>query len=73
MAVTATAFFFGAAGPAIADDDWLGPDPALCGGGAEVMRGFDVFLMPEGAFLVPQRGATDCADTNDPHDSPLMG
>ncbi|MEV1171285.1 hypothetical protein [Nonomuraea sp. NPDC049784] len=73
MAVTTTAAaLLLSAGPAIADDDWLGPDHALCGGGAEATPGFDVFFMPEGVFFVPQRVATPCADTNDPHDSPLM-
>ncbi|MFB9623051.1 hypothetical protein [Nonomuraea helvata] len=66
MTVTAVGLLL-SAGPAIADDDWAGPDPALCGGSAEAMRGIDVFFMPEGVFLVPQRVATSCADTNDPH------
>ncbi|MFI7633386.1 hypothetical protein [Nonomuraea sp. NPDC049400] len=73
MTVTvAAAALILSAGPAIADDDWVGPDRALCGGSAEVTRGFDVFFTSEGVFFVPERGATPCADTNDPHDSLSM-
>ncbi|MEV0229535.1 hypothetical protein [Nonomuraea sp. NPDC050786] len=70
MAVTATAAaLLLSARPAVADDDWIGPDPALCGGDGEAARGFEVFLMPEAVFYVPQKAAAPCADTNDPHDS----